>query len=63
MPNKLKELVENGVLSPEEVLENIFSNYFSIDEANDCVDWIYDEYSIDLDEYDDVIDEEEVDDE
>ena len=57
MPKKLEEWIENGVLDAGEVLENIFSNYFSSDEADECVDWISKEYS--LDEFIDDDDEEE----
>lgn len=47
MPKKLEEWIENGVLDASEVLENIFSNYFSSDEADECVDWISKEYALD----------------
>ena len=52
MPKKLEEWIENGVLDAGEVLENIFSNYFSSDEADECVDWIKHEYGIDEEDED-----------
>lgn len=50
MPKKLEEYIKNGALDASEVLENIFSNYFSSDEVDDCFEWIKNEYDIDEDE-------------
>ena len=54
MPNKLAELLESGALGDaEDLLDNIFSNYFSSDEADDCFEWIKHEYGIDEEDEDD----------
>lgn len=61
MPDKLAELIESGVCGDaEDILDNIFSNYFSADEAEDCFKWIKREYDIDDDDDDDEYEDEDV---
>lgn len=49
----LEELLDNGQIDADKALRNIFANYFSLSEGQECLEWLKNEYGIDDAEYDD----------
>jgi len=45
----LEELLDNGQIDADAALRNIFANYFSLSQGQECLEWLMGEYGINVD--------------